>query len=211
MPRPPKPGAVSGKTAVADVHHGDPKLLSERDFEVAEHVAKPRLTTDRDGRPCRERLFGGYGCCQAESECGDIAPTQKTAWYQRVIDGAQLIASIARFMGDERVMRIQHLHEIAIHPIRVDRLVVGCHRLPVLGKSRVPCRLDFSRNISGRPPGTGRSVGYFLDQGLQGEARVSDHCLSRRVDIVDVQFIHVAMDDGLLDGVRYRVAESTGR
>src|SRR5262245_61684425 len=104
MARSPKSGAIAGKPAVADVHDRDSQLFPEQDFEVAEHVPEPRLPSDRHRWPGRERLFGGNGGGQTKPERGDIAPAQKAAGQERVIDGAELIPRVAGFMGDERVL-----------------------------------------------------------------------------------------------------------
>src|SRR5262245_8127523 len=124
VPWSPKARAVAGKPAVADVHHGDSQLLAQQDFEVAEHVAEACLPGDRHGCACREGFFGRDGGRETKAERGDIAPPQKPAWHERVKDGAQLIARVAGLVGDERVMRVKDLHQVAIYPVRVDGLLI---------------------------------------------------------------------------------------
>ncbi len=115
------------------------------------------------------------------------------------------------FVRHERIAQIQHLHQIAVHPIGVDRRLVGVHDLPVSGERLVACRPHFRRHITRRPSGTGRAVGHFLAERLQGQARIADHRVRRRIHLVDVQLVDVAVDDGLLRRIGNAVAEAARR
>ena len=58
------------------------------------------------------------------------------------------------------------------------------------------------------PSGTGRAVRHFLAERLQGQARIADHRVRRGIHLVDMQFIDVAVDDGLLRRIGNGVAEA---
>jgi hypothetical protein len=148
--RPPEAGSIARKAAIADVHDRDPEFLARQNLKVAGHVTKAHLAGHRHGRPARKRLLGRNGSSQA-----DIAPAQEAARDERVEDGAQLVARVAGLVRHERIAQIQHPHEIAVHPIGVDRLLVGDHDLPVSGERLVACRPHLRRHITGRPSGTG--------------------------------------------------------
>src|SRR3984893_15518433 len=79
------------------------------------------------------------------------------------------------------------------------------------GGTFVACRPPFRRHITRRPSGTGRAVGHFLAEHLQGQARIADHRVRRGIHLVDVQLVDVAVDDGLLRRIRNGVAEAARR
>ena len=115
-------------------------------------------------------------------------------------------------MRHERIAQIKHLHEHRpVHPIGVDRRLVGIHDLPVSGERFVACRPHFRRHIPRRPSGTARAVRHFLPQRLQGEARIADHRVRHGNHLVDVQLVNVAQDDGLFCRIRNAVAEAAWR
>src|SRR5215471_2009331 len=208
--RTPEAGAVAGKAAIADVRNRDAELLAQQNFEIAEHVAEAGLAGDCHRCPIWKRFFGGNGRSQTEPQSGDISPPEETARNECVEDRAQLVARVAGFVRDERIVRIEHLHKIAVHAIRIDRLLAGGHELAVFGEPFVASRLHFRRHSTRRPTGTRGAIKDFLAQSLQGHARVADHRLRRRVDLVDVELVDVAVDDGLLCRVGNAVAEAAG-
>src|SRR5215469_8456017 len=124
MTGPPEAGPIAGKAAIADVHDGDPELLAQQDLKIAEHVAKTRLPAHRHGGSLRERLLGGNRGREAKAERRDIAPAEEAARDQRVEDGAQLVAGVAGLMRHERIAPVEHLHQIAVHSVGVDRRLV---------------------------------------------------------------------------------------
>src|ERR1051326_3918508 len=83
-----------------------------------------------------------------------------------------LSGSVAGFVRHKRIAQIQRLHEIVIHPIRIDGRLVRVHDLPVSGERLVACRPHFRGHVTQYPSGAGRAVGYFLAERLQGQARI---------------------------------------
>ena len=114
-------------------------------------------------------------------------------------------------MGYERIVRVQHLHHVAVHPVRVNGCVVGNHHLPILSQAGVAGGLDFGNHSIGRTASARREAGHFVGQRLQGEFCVADQGVMGRVDAVDVELIQVALDDGLVRGVGDAVGEPAGR
>src|SRR5205814_3079676 len=89
--------------------------------------------------------------------------------------------------------------------------LVRVHDLPVSGERLVARRSHFRGHVTQYPTGAGRAVGYFLAERLQGQARIADHRVRRRVHLVDVQFVDIAVDDGLRRRIGNAVAEATRR
>ena len=83
-------------------------------------------------------------------------------WACEKIDDGAFIGSVGIFQPldwpEPEIAYSLDLHEIAVHPIGVDRLLVGDHDLPVSGERLVACRSHFRRHITRRPSGTGRST-----------------------------------------------------
>ena len=111
-------------------------------------------------------------------------------------------------MSDEGVLGVKSLHQPGIDPVGIDGLVIGCHSFPVLGHGRVPLSLDFQRHVLGGPTGAAPTVGNLVGQGLQRKLGISDHRLGRRVNLVNVELVNVAVDYGLTCGVWKGVAET---
>ena len=205
----PEAGAVTGEAAVTDVGHGNAQVLPQSHLQVAQHVAQARLAGYRYRGTVGVGQPGGYGTGPAEAQGGDVAPAQEGPGNQGVVHGAQLVAGVARFVGDEGIIGVQNLHQPGIDPVGVDGLVVGVHGLNVLGHAGIPLVFDLQGHIL---PGAGRlhgTVGQLVGQGLQGVAGVADDHAVGGVDLVDVQVVHVAVDNGLVDGIGDAVAEPT--
>src|SRR5215510_3908523 len=145
----PETGAIAGKATIADVQHRDAELLAQQNLEVSQHVAEACLPGHCNGCPIWKCLLGGDGGGETEAQRGDVAPTQEPARDERVEDRTQLVAGVARFVRHERVAQVDYLHEIAIHAIWINRLLVGTHHLPVSGEPFVACRLHFCRKVAG--------------------------------------------------------------
>ena len=120
----PEPGAVAGETAVADVGHRDADVLTHGYFQIAQHVADAGIAGYRDALPLGEGQLCREGSCQSETQRGDVAPAQEPPGDQRVVHRAELVARVAGVVGDEGIVRIQRLHKVAIHAVRIDRRVV---------------------------------------------------------------------------------------
>ncbi len=133
----------------------------------------------------------------------------------RGISVSKTVDSWSRVLPDlvrhKRILQIQHLHQIAIHPVGVDRRLVGVHDLPVSGERLVAGGPHFRRHIARPASGARCAVRRFPAKCLQGQARIADHRVRGRIHLVDVQFVDVAVDDGLLRRIGNAVAEAARR
>ena len=207
----PEAGAVSGEPPVADVDHGDAHFLAHRHLQVAQHVAHTRVSGHRDavavgeGQPCR------HGTGQTEAQCRNVAPAQEPARYQRVVYRAQLVAGVPRIVRHERVHGVQRLHHVAEHAVGVDRLVVRRHELPVLGHSGVPRCLDRRGHVVAVAYPAARALGHPVGQRPQREPGIAHNGVVGGEDTVEVEFVQVTLDDGLVGSVGYAVGEAPRR
>ena len=112
-------------------------------------------------------------------------------------------------MGDEGVVRVQHLHHVAVDPVGVDGRVVGGHRLPVLGQAGVAGGLDFGQHV---PGGAARAVG--LGRGLLNQGPVQlvlcNVDLVAPADLRDQQAeANPALGDALVFGLEFVLNQGT--
>ena len=54
----PEAGAIPGETAVADMGHGNPNVLSHRHFQVAKHITDAGIAGNGHALPLWEGEFG---------------------------------------------------------------------------------------------------------------------------------------------------------
>src|SRR5205814_8249612 len=85
----------------------------------------------------RERELRGERAGEAEAERRHIAPAEIAAGDLRLEHRARLIARVAGVRGDERVLRVEHLHHLAVHTIGIDRRLVRLYQRTELREERL--------------------------------------------------------------------------
>ena len=138
----------------------------------------------------------------------DVAPAEEAARDLRLVDGAGLVARVAGIGGDERGLRVEHLHQVADHPVRIDRRVVRLHQRPELRQELLLAGADLLDHLRplARPPARRQLAG----EGRERQLGVADHGVARLVAPVDVERVDRALHDRLLVGVGDGVAEAVG-
>src|SRR5207253_7509235 len=125
---------------------------------------------------------------QAEPKARDVAPAEVAPWDLRLVDRAELVAGVAGVAGHERALWIEHLHQIADDPIRVDRLLVGFHQRKEPLHEGFPTSRDLVLKslflTDSAAPGLGEQL---LNQRLQAELTVADDRVARLVVSIEVE------------------------
>src|SRR5204862_7902192 len=109
-----------------------PDAVARDGLEVAHHVADAGVAGDVHALAIGIGELGGAGAGQAEPQRRDVAPAEEPARYLRLVPRARLVARVAGVGGDERVLRIEHLHEVTEHAIRIDGRLVRVQPRPEL-------------------------------------------------------------------------------
>src|SRR5439155_2504003 len=138
----PEARAIAGVAAVVDVQRGDPDAVACDGFEIAHHVADAGVAGDVHALAIGIGELGGDGAGQAEAQGRDVPPAEEPARDLRLVHRARLITRVAAIRGDERVLRIEHLHEVAVHAIRIDRRTVRFQPWPELREKLLRGRAD---------------------------------------------------------------------
>ena len=205
----PEAGAVAGVAAVVDVDRGDADAVARDRLEVAHHVADARIAGDVDALPVRDRPASPPTAPARLKPRVETLPQPRIAARDlRLVDRADLVARVAGVGGDERVLGVEHLHQIADHAIGVDRRLVDS----IHGRnfSRNACSAVRISSSSPRSCGRRPRVWTAPRQGLQRQLGVADQGVARLVAAVDVQRCRPCTGRSSSSRVGDGVAEAVG-
>ena len=194
----PETGTIPCKAPVVDVDGSNAEAVPGYGLEVAHHVGHASVASNVDALSIRIGQLGSKGWSQAKAERGDIAPTQETTRNQGLVDRANLVAGVPGVTGDKRFLGIKNFHQVAIHPVGVDRLLIGLHQGPEPGQACFFPSLDLVDEflvLTYTPTGLGRQLLY---QSLKREFGIANQGVIGLVTAVDVQCIDRALDNSLL-------------
>ena len=104
-------------------------------------------------------------------------------------------------MGNDRLRRIERVHQLPDHPIRIDRRFLGAEAGHPLALGRLPELLDVSSHTVGGPSCSPLAAS-LVKQLPQDEARIADHRLVNGIVAVDIPAVDSHLDQGFARGNR---------
>ena len=116
---------------------GYANTMPYKGLEITNHIPDARVTRQINALPIGMCQLGCNRAGQAESQGGDVTPTQKTSWNACFIHRTHLISDIAGVRGNHRSVQVYGFHQIAIHTVRIYGCVVALHQRFVFGRERL--------------------------------------------------------------------------
>ena len=177
-------------------HRQDRDLLADSRFDVHPDHPDRRVAHEVDAELLGCGHLGTHDRPQAEAQLGRVTPAQVASGCGRFVDRHQLVAWVARVVGDDCRGRIGDGHEIGDHAVGVQRCVVGTQFCRPAGVPRGGgfCDMGFDLCPFRATVLVAQLALEFLEQSDGGQLRVS-----QQGDIGDVVFVEITWIVGVVN------------